>query len=216
MASARLQLERLLERLAERVTQAGARPLPGTDEVVIVNALVRDPETNRVTVARPSQVLDAVATSIHESEGDVIVRAYSVFNTHSGEPVYVDFQLFRNLLVFRRGETLAETLIDGRLSEPALMGALVSLLRDEVGARARSQNVMPRVAPGSPDLFAPTAGSVGEMSYDDLFDVIARLRRANGVARVTAVAAHDTWTIGPLEVDLKVEPIAVATGPRSP
>jgi uncharacterized protein (DUF3084 family) len=212
-AAVHRQLDGFVARLNSKVTAAGARPLTGSKEAVIIHKPVRDPKSNRLTVARSYQVLEAVASLIHESSGDVIVRAFSVFNTHPGEPVYLDFELFRNLLVFHRGEKLAETLVDGRLSEPALMGALVSLLRDQVGAKARAQNVMPRLTPDSSGLFGAASGAVGEMSYEDLFRVIERLRRANGPARVSAVAAQDTWTIGPLRVDLRVEPVTVAGSP---
>lgn len=212
-ANAHRQLDGFVARLNTKVIAAGARPLAGSKEAVIIHKPVRDAQSNQLAVARSYQVLDAVANLVHESAGDVIVRAFSVFNTHPGEPVYVDFELFRNLLVFRQGQTLAETLIDGRLSEPSLMGALVSLLRDQVGAKARAQNVMPRLGPGTSNLFGSSGGAVGEMTFEDLFRVMGRLRQANGPARVTAVAAADTWTIGPLKVDLRVEPVTVAASP---
>lgn len=213
-------LDRLVDRVSSKVMAAGARPLPGSKEAVVI--AVHDPNSNQVTVARRYQVLEAIAQRIHESDGtagavesapadsrDVIVRVYSLFNTHPLEPVYIDFELFKNVRVFAKGETLAETVIDGRLSDSALMGALVSLLRDEVGDRARKKDVMPRLTPGSSSVFGSAAGAVGEMSYDDLFGTMNRLRRANGPARVRAVAADDVWTIGPLTVELRVEPLQV-------
>jgi len=208
--TAHRQLDSFIERLNTKVTAAGARPLAGSKSAVIIQKPVRDPKSNQVTIARSYQVLDAIANRIHESSEDVIVCAFSVFNTHAGEPVYVDFELFRNLLVFRKGEMLAETVIDGRLSEPALMGSLVHLLRDGVGTKARDKNVMPRLSPGTANLFGSTGEKVGEMTYEELFRVIERLRRVEGPARVTAVAAEDTWTIGPLKVDLRVEPVTLA------
>jgi hypothetical protein len=211
IAAAHRQLDSFVARLNTKVTAAGSRPLPGSDHAIIVQKPVRDPKTDQITVARSYQVLDAVASRVHESSGDVIVRAFSVFNTHPDEPVYVDFEMFRNLLVFRRGEVLAETVIDGQLSQPTLMGSLVHLLRDDVGAKARDKNVMPRLSAGNPNLFGPTGEKVGEMTFDDLFRVIERLQQVNGPARVTAVAAEDTWTIGPLKVDLRVEPVTLAS-----
>ena len=210
VADAHARLNAFVARINTRVIAAGTRPLPDSKDAVIIHKLVRDPKTNQVSVAHSYQVLDAVANRIHESQGDVIVRAFSVFNTHPGEPVYVDFELFRNLLVFRRGEMLAETVMDGQLSEPALMASLVHLLRDEVGAKARDKNVMPRLSPGAANLFGSSGEKVGEMTYDELFSVIGKLRRVGGPARVTAVAADDTWTIGPLKVDLRVDPVTLA------
>lgn len=219
VASAHRQLEAFVARITAKVTAGGARPLAGEKQAVIVTSsrLVRDPQTGQFAVAKPHQVLNAVAERVHESPGGVIVRAISLFNTHPGQPVYVDFELFANEHVFDSGAVLAQAVIDGRNSEPALMGALVNLLRDEVGAQARAKGVMPRITtPGGPSLFGSSSGAVGEMSYEELFQVIEQLRQINRPARVTAVAAQDTWTIGPLKVGLRVEPITVARSTDAP
>ena len=210
IADARGELNTFVARLNTKVIAAGARPLAGSKEAVLIRKPVQDPKTNRVTVARSYQVMDAVASRVHESQGDVIVRAHSVFNTHAREPVYVDFELFRNLLVYRKGEVLAETVVDGQLSDSALLDSLVRLLKDDVGAKARDKNVMPRLNPGSPSPFGASGENVGEMTFDDLFRVIEKLHRVGGPARVTAIAADDTWTIGPLKIDLRVDPVTIA------
>ncbi len=210
LAAIRGSLDAFVARLDEMVRTAGALPLTGDDKAVVLGKPMADPEADTLTWASPEQVLDAVADGIHESTGDVIVRAFSVMNTHKGEPVPIDFELFHNDLVFHRGEALAETVLDGRLSPPALMETLVSLLRDEVSAKARAANVMPRQGSGPSRVFGAPREPVGEMSFEELFAVIERLQRIDGPARVTAVAAADVWTIGPLEVDLLVEPITPA------
>jgi uncharacterized protein (DUF3084 family) len=134
------------------------------------------------------------------------VRAFSVFNTHPGEPVRVDFELFRNRLVFRRGEALAQTVMDGRQSEPTLMGQLLALLRQEVNAKARSNNIMPRPATAASEAIGTTQETVGNITIEKLFAAVERLRAIGGMARLSAVASTDTWTIGPLEVDLLITP----------
>lgn len=200
-------LERFVADLDDLAKTAGAEPLPDDEQAVVIRKPVRDPESESVAWFDADHVLSAVAERIAGSDRGVIVRAFSVFNTHPGEPVRVDFELFRNHLVFRRGDVLAETVLDGRLSEPVLFGALFSLLRDEVGAKALANNVMPRPRPSDSDVIGFTEGTVGEMSVEELFRVVDRIREIAGRARVTAVAAADTWTIGPLEVDLLVAPI---------
>ncbi len=197
-------LDAFVARLDDRARGAGARPLAESDSAIIIRKPVRDPDTQSVVWFSEEQVLQAIAERIRESSGGVIVRGFSVFNTHPGEPVRVDFELFRNRLVFRRGETLAQALVDGRQSEPTLMGALLALLREEVSPRARAHNVMPRPNPSSPGVLGSSEGTVGDITIEELFAVVDRLRAINGLARVTAVAAADTWTIGPLEVDLLV------------
>jgi len=202
----RSELNEFVAQLDSHAREAGARPLAEAETAVVIRKPVRDPETGAVVWFGQDQVLDAVAERIRESTGGVIVRAFSVFNTHPGEPAQVDFELFHNHLVFRRGERLAQTVLDGRLPQPALMGVLVALLRDQVGARGRAHNIMPRPVTQGSEVFGSTREAVGEMTYEELFAVIERVRAINGPAQVTAVAAADTWTIGPLEVDLLVAP----------
>jgi uncharacterized protein (DUF3084 family) len=202
------RLDSFVARLDRMVREAGALPLAGDERAVVIGKPLPDAEAGTLTWASPEQVLNAVAEGVRESGREVIVRAFSVMNTHTGEPVPVDFKLFHNELVFRRGEVLAETVLDGRLSSPALMEALVSLLRDEVGEKARASNVMPRPGSGGSSVFGSPREAVGQMSFEELFAAIERLEQVRGPARVTAVAAVDVWTIGPLEADLVVEPIA--------
>lgn len=203
-------LNSFVEDIDAMVRAAGARPARDQSSAVIIRKPVREGED--IAWATKEQVLEAIAERLRDAQGPIIVRAFSVFNTHADEPVYVDFELFRNQLVFRRGDSIAETIIDGRLSEPAILSALVGLLRDQVGAAARGKNVMPRITTAEPSLFSAPRGAVGEMSFDDLFAVVGKLRQTAGPARVRAVAASDTWTIGPLEVDLLVEPLQLARG----
>lgn len=203
----RAGLETFVDHLDAGAQSAGARPGTEGERAVIIRKPVRDPETDALTWVDTDQVLDAVAERVHEGAGAVIVRAFSVVNTHAGESVPIDFELFRNHLVFRQGEQLAETIVDGRLSQASLMNALVSLLREQVGEQARSRNVMPRLSHGDAHQFGSTRGAVGEIGYEDLFEVIDELRAVGGPARVTVLAARDTWTIGPLDVELVVEPL---------
>ncbi|HUU53295.1 MAG TPA: DUF3084 domain-containing protein [Armatimonadota bacterium] len=204
VSSIRKELDQFVADLDAQAQGAGAVPVSDSDDAVVIRKPVREPEADSVVWFSDDQVLDAIAERVHESAGGVIVRAFSVFNTHSGEPVRVDFELFRNHLVFRRGEVLAQALIDGRQPEPALMASLLGLLREEVNPRARAHNIMPRPNPSSPEAFGSSQETVGDISIEELFAVVQRLQAIEGMARVTAVAAADTWTIGPLEVDLLV------------
>ncbi len=199
----REDLDRFVAQIDAQARRAGAQPAPGSDNAIVIRKPVREPGNQSVVWFDNEQVLEAVAERVHESSGGVIVRAFSVFNTHPGEPVRIDFELFRNHLVYHRGEVIAQAIIDGRQSEPVLMGALLALLRDEVNTRARAHNIMPRPRI-STEAFGASQESVGDISIEELFNVVDRLRSFNGPARVTAVAAADTWTIGPLEVDLLV------------
>ncbi len=146
-AEIKADLEKILDRLDRAVRAVGAQPLEEGKRAVVVQHAVVDKEKRSVTYFSEEQVLSAVAQQIHATRGGVIVRVDAVFNSHPGEPAYVDFRLFNNKKIYRRGQVLAETIVDGRLSEAGIYVALVSLLRDEVSLRARRENIMPRPAP---------------------------------------------------------------------
>lgn len=212
----RQDLDEFVARLDAQARRAGAEPLEGENRAIIIRKPVlqkagdtvgqEEAPAQQVAWFGEDQVLAALAEGIRETAGGVIVRAFSVFNTHPGEPVRVDFELFRNRLIFRRGEALAQALMDGRQSEPALMGGLLALLREQVNAKARSHNIMPRPYSEGSETIGMTQETVGDISIEELFATVERLRAIGGMARVAAVAAADTWTIGPLEVDLVVTP----------
>jgi len=212
VSAVRKQLDAMLARLDQEVQAAGARPLPEAKSAVVVQHPVVDRDKKVVAYFYGEQVLSALADQIHGASGGVIVRVDSLYNSHQGEPAYVDFALFNNKKVYDRGQILAETIVDGRLSEAGVYVALVSLLRDEVGSRARRENVMARPAPLGGETFGSVREPVGDIGPEELFASIAELRRINGPARVRALAAEDTWTAGPLEVEFRIEPVTAGGG----
>ncbi len=212
VSAVRKQLDAMLARLDQEVQAAGARPLPDAKSAVVVQHPVVDRDKKVVAYFYGEQVLSTLADQIHGASGGVIVRVDSLYNSHPGEPAYVDFALFNNKKVYDRGQILAETIVDGRLSEAGVYVALVGLLRDEVGSRARRENVMPRPAPLGGETFSSVREPVGDIGPEELFASIAELRRINGPARVRALAAQDTWTAGPLQVEFRIEPVTAGGG----
>jgi hypothetical protein len=71
---------------------------------------------------------------------------------------------------------------------------------------------MPRPDPSGTAALQGPRSAVGQMTYHELFAVVEQLRLNPGPARVTAVAAANVWTIGPLDVDLRVTPLTSSSG----
>ena len=63
-----------------------------------------------------------------------------------------------------------------------------------------------RSAISSGAVIGETKNPVGGIGFQELISAGERVKQIGGPARVTAVARDDAWTIGPLQVDLKVEP----------
>jgi hypothetical protein len=72
---------------------------------------------------------------------------------------------------------------------------LVAFLQHQVPAEAVKRSLLP-----------DASGSVTQIDYESLLDVVARVKRMPGWARVGAVAAADTSTAGPLRLDFYVVP----------
>jgi len=83
---------------------------------------------------------------------------------------------------------------------------LVSLLRDKVGPQARDKGVLPSPMPaGASRPLLPIADMpVGEVSVEELLNLAREIRRTGQSVRVVARALTDTWTAGPLKVELAV------------
>lgn len=194
-------IRRSLRELVESITHdAQARGADG------VRAAVSEAKTGKVNIG-PSQVAVEVLTpAIAEAGDSVVVQAVSLLNTAKGETLLVGFRLFRNKRVFQKGDIIAETTIDASFSEAKILASLVSLLRDDVGPRARAHGVLPAAA--SSDSSRPLLPSadmpVGEVSVEELLALARQIQKTGGQVRVVARALADAWTAGPLKVELAV------------
>jgi uncharacterized protein (DUF3084 family) len=206
----RARLDGLIGRMKETAVSAGAGPRPETGPLVIVEP-VKDPKSERTIMFSEEQVLAALTDAIAENKGSVVVRGYSLFNTVEGEPVPVRFVVFQNKLVFPEGTELGEIRVEAEPSEPELWEAIfLQLLRGQVAARARQENVMPELPRQreSPPLLGGSSQTVGEISIRELYRAIEEAKAESGPRRVIALAARDIWTAGPMRVKLEVRPLS--------
>ncbi len=198
------QLNRFIGRLNDTGRARLPRPTGGGDPVLVRKAAY-DPAKKQPVWFDRDRIVDQLCDVIQQANCDVIVRAYSSFNTYEGEPIYADFELFRNRLVFRRGEVLARAVLPSSDSQWVLLNQLVALLK-RVGETARANNMMPQSTPTETDPFGASDSTVGKTTYPELGEKVDEIRRLTGSARVTVLAADDAWTIGPLKVSIRVEP----------
>lgn len=174
------QLLDLLERADLLAVQRGAR-LPG------------------VQVPTALQLLDGVfegaAQILAGSPQRWVVRVVSIYNTTVGEPLMVDLNLVEEQIIYRRGETIAETVVEGRAG---------GLVRDEI-IRLLQSVYDAATARG---MLTDEEGFVSEgISLQEFVDTLSKVEAIDGPARVKAVAAADTLnTVWPLRIRLEVEP----------
>ena len=71
--------------------------------------------------------------------------------------------------------------------------AVLSFLK-AVNAEAKSKGVLPD----------PLSGDVGSLPGDELFETIRQLEDINGPVKLEAIAREDTYTDGPVQIELKI------------
>lgn len=141
---------------------------------------------------------DSAVDAMASGRGPWVVRARAVRNTLWGENVAVGLELIPRGLAFRRGQVVAQVVVDGN-GQGQVEDRVLELLQ------AANQ-----VAITYGGMVTGPDGTVGRLvSADEFARVVAELRRrqGEGALRVVAVAANDTFnTDGPLQIRLRVEP----------
>jgi uncharacterized protein (DUF3084 family) len=190
--------------VARRETQvtprrvSGARPrrvrLAGTEESAdrLVEAMVARllTESHTINGQPPAYPMP----EIHS----LVLRAVARTNAAAGtdEPVVVDVVGKVNMLAYRRGQEIASLpQIPTASTTGQLLKTLIGFLQGQVRESAMARSVLP-----------DARGQVGEMDPEALLDVVARVKRLPGNARIGAVASEDVWSAGPLRLDFFVVP----------
>lgn len=170
-----------LERADLIALQRGAR-IPGTQPPTALQLL--------------DGVFEQAARILAGSSRRWVVRVVSIYNTTVGEPLTVDLALVEEQLIYREGEVIAETVVEGRAS---------GLVRDEL-IRLLQSVYDAAIARG---MITDEDGFVSEgVSLQEFVDAMSQVERLGGSARVRAVAAEDTYnTRWPLRIRLVVEPV---------
>ena len=146
---------------------------------------------------REAQNIDLVTDKIAAGEGSVVLVVVSIGNAAAGEPTLVDFRPYQNRIVYPAGRVVASARIDGSAARGVVFGELMRFLRYDVRMTAIKEGVIPTFdEDGQP--------SVGQISYDRLFDLMDRIRSTGAQARITASAAYDTWSADSLSLTFDV------------
>lgn len=142
-----------------------------------------------------SEITNAIIDQIDNGTGFVVARIFSDGNAFEGRQAVVDCELIRNKVVYSKGEEVASTTIDGGAERGQIFGALIAFLKSDVRSTAERKGILPSYdEEGQP--------SVGEITGDKLFELVDRIKSAGKPVRVRALAAKETWSAGPLRLNL--------------
>jgi hypothetical protein len=177
VVEARRVLSDLLIRCRQQARGRGARQ----DEVAAGLYDVLGPDGAVVSSAADQE--EQLARTIAGKSEPLVVIARSKVNAFAGEFVSLEIGVFRNPLVYRAGQVLAETKVDGQLSEQAILRKVDDFLQTQVKAVARRDGMIP--LPGEEDSF-------GSVSAQVVIDLVKELKSASRVVRLLVKARNDT------------------------
>ncbi len=158
------------------------------------------------SVAAREAALDALSQNIAAQGGfmpSIVVVADARFNTFRGEPVKLDLRPYGNVMVFPKGTVIASGALDGALPEDQILGRLQAFLTGQVRTTALARGIIPTHDPQTGE---PLVGQ--PLDSPTWLSLVKRIQQAGPGARVTAVAASDTYSADLLRLDLRVSPSA--------
>jgi len=131
----------------------------------------------------PEQIERDIVRQIAGSQEPVVVVAYSSVNSFVGEPVSLEVSVFPNPLVYKRGQIVAESRIDGKKDEGVIFRQLSDFIGTKIRERAKQDRMIARTGSDS---------AYGEISSDTILKLVSDVRAASRQVRLVALADEDT------------------------
>lgn len=164
--------------LAEQATQNLIRRFGGDEDLSV---WIYQPELHRII------------DEIESSGRDMVLRISAAGNLVRGEPVRTKLEIFPNELIFKDGEQILSKTYD--ISEEAQPEMVLQDFLTEINRIATERGI----------LTDPLTGSVGRMEGTQLYEVLDKLLDAKGRIQLTATARDETYSQGPLRLNIKLE-----------
>jgi hypothetical protein len=192
-----------LDDISARAETRGAKLGDNKRAVVVVSPADEAGDTAPVAAVPPAEEnanLDALAHSIADGASklpSVVVVADAKYNSFLYEQTRIVLQPFDNKLVFPREAEIASLTVDGTMPEDAILGALQKFLNETVRPTAIDKGVIPALDPQTGELL------VGKpIDSATWLALVKHIKEIGNPATITARAESDTYSMGPLTLDL--------------
>lgn len=148
-----------------------------------------------VVVRVPRMEFSNAVQKISHSKTKKLIRVTAAGNIILGESTVVDFDIHDNVLIYPKGMIVLSMDMNQYKNYKNQDLKVLQFLKD-VNHEATSKGVLPD----------PITGNVGQLDTKEMLDVIQRVKELGGRCRLIAIAKHDTYTAGPVTIDVKVQP----------
>lgn len=175
--------------------QEVSQAMSQTNTMICRRLGIKDENTVLVYIA-PDE-FEAVIQNLQQAGNKKkLLRVIAAGNIVLGEPTLVHIEMYDNQLVYHRGETVYETKIPAK-DVTGNTELLVLRFLHNVNQKAQAKGMLPD----------PLTGNVGAVTVTEMFDAISKIKLYSGSNVILrAVTMNDTYTAGPLGVDIIVEP----------
>ena len=118
-----------------------------------------------------------------------LVRVVCATNSISGEQVPVELMLYSNSLVYRKGDEIASTKMDGRISEGRVLLSVIDFLQKDVSKAGLNKGIVPV---SNPDPRMNTSPNP-QTQFEGLMTVVDQIRSKNARVKVEVYACADVY-----------------------
>lgn len=154
-------------------------------------------DENRAVIYVSRNNLEEVAKQVASATEPMTIRVTAAANIIYGEAALAEIHAYPYHKIYDKGDVIWSAEVEG--GDNAQF-AVLSFLKD-VNAQAKSKGILPD----------PISGDVGSLPGDELFDTIRQLSRLSGPVRIRAIVNEDTYTTGPVQIELRLDPVRTNT-----
>lgn len=182
----------------EQTKEELSQGMSQTNTMIARHLGIQDTNTVLLYIA-PDEFTNTIKQLQAGTKEKKLVRIIAAGNIMVGEPALVHVEVYDNQLIYRKDDTVYEERIP---KDDAAGNAELQVMRflHNVNRQAQVQGLLPD----------PLTGNVGALTATEMFDTISKLKSSsNGDVVLRARALTDTYTAGPLRIDIAVEPTSL-------
>jgi len=183
----------LLEQASAQAAEKGART-GENGRTVSYLVLPTSSDSGGMPLPEPDAIDEFVSAKLDQPHKSYAVRLLARFNTWRGEQAGVILDATPNRLVFAQGDIAGTRVIDGSRPNAGLWQDIMVLLMLQVRREAQQRGM----------LTVPNERTYGTIQTPEIFAAMEAIRARGRPVQVDAVVTEDTWTVGPLELDLRL------------
>ena len=190
-AEARSVVFALMDQASSTAKAGGASVLQGSASYAFLPPGL---DNNKHPISEEDQLQSLMQRIINVNREQVLI-ASTFSNAFKGEAVPLSIRILPNPTVYKKGQIIAETIIDGALTQDQIVDAITKFAQEQLAPKAVKDGMIPAIGQAHP---------LGEISQQDLLNLVAEIKSHQFRSRVKVVAADDLRAGDTLKLEFRV------------